>query len=299
MMQHRVAIYLIATCAAFTPASSSFALENQAVRDDAGAEVAMPGAAKRIVSLAPNLTELTYAAGAGAKLVAVTRYSDYPAAAKKLPIVGDAFAINLEAIARLKPDLVLVWQSGTPERQRAALKALGARQGFAVYESEIRTVDGIASTLERIGALAGTDAKPSAAQFKADWAALAAQYQNAKPVRVFYQVWDAPLMTFNGEHLVSTAIKTCGGVQGFDNLSALTPTVSREAVAAFNPQLILSGDPSAKALAAWKKLPQVQAVKNAQLKTVDGAVLTRMGPRFVQASHSLCEVIHASRLALK
>jgi iron complex transport system substrate-binding protein len=295
MKRFAFAIYFIAACALFTRATGSFALESPTVRDDAGTQVQVSGGAKRIISLAPNLTELAYAAGAGSKLIAVTRYSDYPQAAKKLPIVGDAFAINLEAIAKLKPDLVLVWQSGTPERQRSALKNLGARQGFAVYESEIRTVEGIASSLERIGSLAGTDAKAAARQFRADWAALAAQHASAKPVRVFYQVWDAPLMTFNGEHLVSLAIKACGGVQGFDNLSALTPTVSREAVAAFNPELILSGDPSAKALAAWQQLPQIDAVRNAQLKTVDGAVLTRMGPRFVQASHSLCQVIHGSR----
>ncbi len=295
MMWRTFAIYLIASYACFTPARGSFALENPVVKDDAGTPLQLTRPAQRIISLAPNLTEITYAAGAGAKLVAVTRYSDYPAAAAKLPIVRDAFAINLEAIARHKPDLVLVWLSGTPERQRAALKSLGARQGFAVFESEIRSVDGIASTLERVGALAGTDAKPVAAQLKADWAALAAQYQNAPAVRVFYQVWDAPLMTFGGDHLVSVAIKTCGGVQGFDALSALTPTVSREAVAAFNPQVILSGDPSPKSLAAWKRMPRVDAVRNAQLKTVDGATLTRMGPRFVQASRQLCEVIRTIR----
>jgi iron complex transport system substrate-binding protein len=296
----QLAIKLIAVYALFLPATGAFC-QKISVQDDAGTRIELTHVAQRIITLAPNLAELAVAAGAGNKMVAATRYSDFPPSVTKLPLVGDAFALNLERIASLKPDIVFVWLSGTPERQRQALKALAQRQGFAVFESEIRSVDGIASTLERMGRLAGTEAQAqqSAAKLQTDWAALAKQYQSAKPLRVFYQVWDAPLMTFNGQHLVSAAIKTCGGIQGFDNLSALTPTVSREAAAAFNPQLILSGDPALKSLAAWKKLPQLDAVKNAQLKAVDGAVLTRMGPRFVDAARALCKVMDETRAVVK
>jgi iron complex transport system substrate-binding protein len=289
-------IKFIAACAIFCWANTAFC-QNITVLDDAGTRIELARPAQRIITLAPNLAELVYAAGAGDKMVAATRYSDYPEAVKRLPLVGDAFALNLERIATLKPDVVLVWLSGTPERQRSALKALAKRQGFAVFESEIRSVADIGGTLERIGQLADsqTVANAQAAALSAQWQSLSAQYAQAAPVTVFYQVWDAPLMTFNVKHIVSQAIRMCGGVQGFDNATALTPTVSREAVLAFNPQTIIGGGESGTALSAWKKLPQMQAVKNQHLHTVDAALLTRMGPRFVQAAAQLCQTIALAR----
>ena len=292
----RNTLKFIAACAVFTWTTGALG-QSVSVKDDAGSSITLPRTAQRIITLAPNLAELVHGAGAGSLMVAATRYSDYPQAVTKLPVVGDAFALNLERIAALKPDLVLVWLSGTPERQRSALKALAQRRGFAVFESEIRSVADIGDTLARIGQLAGTVnvANAQAAAVNAQWMALGAQYQNAKPVKVFYQVWDAPLMTFNGQHLVSQAIRACGGVQGFDAQSALTPTINREAVLAFNPQAIIGGGESPSALDAWKKLPQIDAVKNAQLHTVNAAVLTRMGPRFVQAAADLCATIDQAR----
>jgi iron complex transport system substrate-binding protein len=290
------ALKFIAIAAVFTWTTTVF-WQKVSVVDDAGNSITLAQPAQRIITLAPNLAELVYGAGAGSAMVAATRYSDYPAAVTKLPLVGDAFALNLERIAALKPDVVFVWLSGTPERQRSALKALAKRRGFAVFESEIRSVDDIGETLARIGTLAGTQnvANAHVAAINAQWAALGARYQTAKPIKVFYQVWDAPLMTFNVQHLVSQAIRTCGGVQGFDTQTALTPTINREAVLAFNPQTIIGGGESPSALAAWKKLPQIDAVKNAQLHTVNAAVLTRMGPRFVQSAADLCATIDKAR----
>jgi iron complex transport system substrate-binding protein len=291
-----IALKFIAAYAIFIWPSVSFC-QTIAVLDDAGTRITLTQPAQRIITLAPNLAELVYAAGAGSKLVAASRYSDYPEAVKKLPLVGDAFALNLERIATLKPDLVLVWLSGTPERQRSALKALANRRGFAVFESEIRAVEDIGSSLERIGQLSATpvQANAQAAALRAQWQDVSAQYARATPVRVFYQVWDAPLMTFNGQHIVSQAIRMCGGVQGFDQLAALTPTVGREAVLGFNPQTILSGGETDNSLKAWNKLPQISAVQHSQLHTIDAALLTRMGPRFVQATASLCQTIALAR----
>ena len=139
-----------------------------AVTDDAGRVVRLAEPARRVVALAPNLVELAYAAGGGAALVGAIRYSDYPPAAKKLPRVGDAFALNLERIAQLRPDLVLVWRSGLPERQRDQLHAIGV----PLYDSEIRSVDDIASTLHRLGVLLGTqdDADAAASRLRERWA---------------------------------------------------------------------------------------------------------------------------------
>lgn len=256
------------------------------------------GTARRIISLAPHLTELVYAAGAGARLVAVSRYSDQPEAARNLPIVSDAFAINLEAVRAQRPDLVLLWRSGTAQRQRQALLALAQREGFAVIDTEIRSVPDIAQVLAHIGTWAGTQAQ-AASQAQAlltQWAALGQRYRQAVPVRVFFQLWDAPLMTLNSQHLINQALGACGAVNGFAHLAPLTPTVSREAVLAFNPQLIVTDQPAPEqALAAWRALPQIEAVQRNQLKGLRGDALTRMGPRFVQAAEQLCALIDAAR----
>ena len=299
-MQARFAIKFIAGCGLLAVATSAFS-QRIDLTDDAGNPVSLQVPARRVVALAPNLAELVYAAGAGSRLVAVSRFSDFPEDAKKLPVVSDAFAINLEALAALRPDLVLVWQSGSQGRQRQALHALAQRQGFAVFESEIPTVEAIATTLQRIGRMAGTaqTADKASEAILQDWKALQARYQTASPLRVFYQLWDAPLMTLNGKHIVSQAIRSCGGIQGFDTLSALTPTVSREAVLAFNPQLILAGgeNENSAALSAWRALPGLAAVQHAQLKPANAALLSRMGPRFVKAAAALCERIDGARSA--
>lgn len=268
-----------------------------AVKDDAGTLIELKHPAKAVITLAPNLTELAFAAGAGSAVKAVARYSDHPAAARQLPVVSDAYTLNLEAIARAKPDLIFVWLSGTPQRQRDALKKLG----IPVYESEIQSIDGIASTLQRMGVLMGTTATAQAAaqRFASDWKQLQTtradklQREGGQRLRVFYQVWDKPLMTFNGQHLVSLAIHTCGGVQGFDNLASLTPTVSREAVLAFDPQLILSGDE--KGLPMWQAFPKLSATAKGQLKRANAELLTRMGPRFVEAARELCAQMDAAQ----
>jgi iron complex transport system substrate-binding protein len=261
-------------------------------RDPAG----MPARpAQRVVALAPHLTELVYAAGGGDKLVGVIRYSDHPAAARALPVVGDAFALNLERIAQLRPDLVLVWHSGLGERQREQLRALG----LALHESEIRRVEDIAVTLRSLGALLGTpvQADAAASELLRRWNALQARYSGRSPVRVFYQLWHQPLMTINGEHLITQAIVACGGVNVFAALPGLTPTVSWEAAAQSDPQLIAGArvDDEAAPQGRWNDLPQVDAVKNRRYAMLPPDLLGRMGPRFVEGAQLLCEALDRTR----
>lgn len=266
------------------------------VSDDAGRTVKLDAPARRVVALAPNLVELVYAAGGGASLVGAIRYSDYPPQAKKLPRIGDAFALNLERIAQLDPDLVLVWRSGLPERQRSQLRALGA----PLFESEIRSVDDIASTLERLGVLLGTQrvANVEAARLRERWAALKARYAARPPVRVFYQLWQQPLMTINGEHLIAQAISACGGVNVFASMPTLTPTVGWEAVVRANPQLVVGARIDAASTAPpgrWRELTQIDAVQNGRFALLPPDLLDRMGPRFVDGAQLLCDAIDKAR----
>ena len=267
------------------------------VTDDAGRSVILAAPAQRIVSLGPHLTELTYAAGGGAAMVGVIRFSDYPEAARQLAVVGDAHAIDFERIVQLKPDLVLVWGSGLNERHKARLRSLG----LTVFESEIRSVQGIPDTLRRLGKLLGhaDAAEASARRFEAQWQALAERHRDKSPVRVFWQLWHEPLMTINREHLIGEAMRACGGVNVFADLPLLTPSVSWEAAIAADPQLIATSGRKQDAerdFAAWRRLARnVSAVKSQRFSSIDGDLIGRMGPRFVEGATALCEAIEGAR----
>lgn len=266
--------------------------------DDAGHEVALQHTAQRIVSLAPHLTELVYAAGAGNQLVAVGKYSDFPPEASSKPVISDAFAVNYEELTRLKPDLVLVWGSGTPERIKSKLRTLG----MPVYEIEIRSVAGLADTLRSIGRLAGTEgvAQARAQAVTTDWATLKATYAGRKPVRVFFQLWDAPLMTLSGQHLISSAIAACGGTNVFAELPTLTATVSWEVAVQRDPELVMTaGSPSEPARPGrWARFPQVSATKHGEFGRIEGDLIARSGPRFVEGARELCVDIDRARQGL-
>jgi len=269
------------------------------VADDTGQAVVLAAPAKRVVSLGPHLTELAYAVGAGDAVVGVIRYSDFPEAAKALPIVGDAHAMDFERIVQLKPDLVLVWGSGLNERHKSRLRSLG----LTVYESEIRHAQGIADTLRRLGTLLGRadGAEAAAHRFESQWRGLAQRYRSQserKPVRVFWQLWHEPLMTINREHLISEAMRTCGGVNVFADLPLLTPSVSWEAAVRADPQLIATSgraEDKARDFAAWQRFAGVSAVKQQRYASIDGNLIGRMGPRFVEGAAALCEAIERAR----
>ena len=266
-----------------------------AATDDRGNAIELARPAQRVIALGPHLTELVFAAGGGDRVAGVIRYSDHPEAARALPVVGDAFALNLERIAQLKPDLVVVWHSGIAQRQREQLRALGV----PVFESEIRRVTDIARTLTRLGTLLGTRATADAAAsaLLRRWSALEARYARRAPVRVFYQLWHQPLMTINGEHLIAQAITACGGVNVFAALPALTPTVSWEAAAQADPQLIASARVDGQTVpdGRWAELPTIAAVRRGRYALLPPDLLGRMGPRFVDGAQLLCEAIDAAR----
>lgn len=260
--------------------------------DDGGHRITLPSPAARIVSLAPHATELLFAAGAGSKLVGVSEYSDYPAEAKRLPSVGGSLQLDLERIVALKPDLIVAWKSGNSATQVARLRALG----FAVFDSEPRNFSDIASSLERLGQLAGTDeGKARATQFRQKLQQLRERYAGRRPVKVFYQIWPSPLMTLNDTHIVSEAIRLCGGMNVFGKLKPLAPTVSREAVVRADPDAIFISDERPEAFDRWKAYTQMKAVKAGHLFRIDGSVMNRAGPRLIDATTTLCERIDEAR----
>jgi iron complex transport system substrate-binding protein len=265
--------------------------------DDSGATVSLPAPAARLVSLAPSITEQLFAIGAGDRIVGTSAYSDYPQAARRIAVVAGADGVDLERIAALRPDLVVLWGSGYPPATREALKRLGLR----LYVEEPSSLDSIAASLERLGRLtAASQAQQVARRFRDTVGALRERYAGRRPVRAFYQVWPQPLMTLSGRHITSEALALCGARNVFEGLAPLVPTVSPEAVIAADPQIILAAEPGAVdhgALEFWKRYPFVSAVARSQLVTLDADRIDRPTPRMLQEVARLCERVEAARAA--
>lgn len=265
-------------------------------RDDAGHELCLEAPAQRIVALSPSVTELLFAAGAGERVVGVVNFSDFPAAARSIPQVGGYDRLDLEALLALEPDLVVAWQGGNPREQVERL----SRLGLPVYYSDVEDFAGIAETLERFGTLAGTPevAASAAASLREDVATLRARYAGSDPVPVFYQVWEQPLMTINGEHWISRSLELCGGVNLFADASTLAPRIGVESVLARDPEAIITGgmgDPNSTWLEAWGDFPQLTAVQRDNLFFVDPDLVQRATPRLLDGTRALCDRLEVAR----
>jgi iron complex transport system substrate-binding protein len=251
-----------------------------------------PGVARRVVTLAPHLAELMVAAGAGGQLVGVSAYTDYPPEVTELPLVGDAFTVDLEQLKLLDPDLVLAWGSGMPAHTIEGIESAG----FRVVTLATRSLDDVARAVEEIGRLTGNEASAGreARRFRNRIAVLEARFSDRRPVRVFYQVSARPLYTINGDHFISELIEVCGGQNVFATLSELAPAVDVEAVLASDPEVIIVGSGMAD-LDPWRRFETLTATRAGNLLTVDADHLARASTRLDDAAERLCEVIVQGR----
>jgi len=266
------------------------------VLDDSGHNLILERPANRIISLAPSLTELLYAAGAGSKIVGVVEFSDYPPEASEIAIVGRHDLLDLERIVSLRPDLIVAWQTGNPVGSIRQLRGLG----LEVYIAEPKSLASVAEQLTRLGVLAGTT--PIASQASSDFLLtlnhLQGRYSDAEPVDVFYQVWDTPLITAGGNELLNDIITVCGGKNVFADISTMAPKVNREAVLARNPEVIIaSGMDRARPewLDDWRRWPTLQAVQKSQLFYIAPDLLQRHTPRALEGATLLCEQLAGAR----
>ena len=248
----------------------------------------------RLVTLAPNLTELVYAAGAGDALVGVSAYSDYPPAALELPIIGDAFVVDQEQLAVLQPDLLLVWQSGTPAHVVDELRSVG----YNVEAIRTRSLGDVASALRRVGELTGYDdsARRVATSFEENLQTIREKFAGLDDVRVFYQVSRRPLFTVNGEHYVSELIDLCGGSNVFADLNDLAPTIDVEAVVERDPELMLaSSDAGEDAFAEWQRWPHIAANRYQNHFLMPADSIGRATPRLAAAGEVVCGAMQEAR----
>ncbi len=252
--------------------------------------------AERIITLAPHLAELVFAAGAGEQLVGVSAFTDYPAAVRGLPIIGDAFRVDYEAVAALAPDLILSWGSGNPAAMVERLRNLGYR----VVSLEPRSLDGIARQLETIGELAGSRqiAARAAADYRQGLAELRQRHAGSVPVPVFYQVSAQPLLTVSRLHVIGQALELCGGRNLFADLPDAVPAVSLEAVIESSPAVIFASAPltgSQPDVDFWLKWTVVPAVRDGRIYVVDANLLSRPGPRLLDGARQLCGFMAQAR----
>lgn len=269
---------------------------NVSVVDDLGNRIQLDKPAQRIVSLAPHVTEMLFAAGAGEQVIAGVSHSDYPEAAKHIPQIGTYTNINLELLIGLKPDLVVGWQSGNGPSQIDRLKELG----MPLYITNPERPEDIATNIRKLGVLSGhiEDASRAGNEFIAELTRLRKRYSHQPKITVFYQAWNTPLVTLNGEHLISHLIDLCGGSNIFEDLPALAPNVSIEAVLALDPQAIIAsgmGDERPDWLDMWLAWPNLSAVKNKHLFFIPPDIVQRHSPRVLTGTRLLCEQLEQAR----
>ena len=256
--------------------------------------VALEATYSRVVALAPNLTELVFAAGAGDALVGVSAYSDYPPAALELPVIGDAFVVDQEQLAILQPDLLLVWQSGTPLHIVEELR----RIGYNVEVIATRNLTDVARALRRIGELTGysDEAERVAAAYLDGLRSIEQRFADSDDVRVFYQVDRRPLYTINGEHYVSELIRVCGGSNVFSDLNELAPAVDVEAVVERDPEVMLaSSDAGENAFAEWDRWPHIAANRYGNRFMIPADEIGRATPRLLNAAIVVCDALATAR----
>ncbi|MES2351338.1 MAG: cobalamin-binding protein [Pseudomonadota bacterium] len=265
------------------------------VKDDAGNSVTLAKPAQRIISMAPHITELLFAAGGGDRVAGVMNYSDYPEAAKRLPLVGSDAQIDMERVLALRPDLLVVWKTGNTARQLEQLKSLG----IPIFYSDPHKLDEVATSLTRLGQLMGTEAlAQSAAQdYRQKIARLSSTYARRPTVRVFYQIWEKPIFTLNGDHIASDAMRVCGGLNVFAALKVPAPTVSTEAVLQANPEAIVGGEKhdAESGINIWQQYKGMEAVRRGNLFMLDSELLVRATPRIADGVAVLCEKLETAR----
>jgi len=286
----KIAVVIFLT-SAFQQASAQITIQ-----DELKNQITLDHPVKSIITLSPHLTELVFEAGAGHLISATVDHADYPEQAKTISSLGAYNHWDIEQVLLLKPDIVLAWQTANGDEPINKLRQLGIK----VYVSEPRKIEDIALTIKNIGLMAGTTdvADKTANTFIQSMQQLGDQYAEQKPVKVFYQVWSNPLVTVNGEQLISALIRMCGGKNVFADIDNLAPTIGQEDLIDANPQIIIGGARHGEHdnwLAEWRQWSSIDAVQYEQLYFIHPDLLNRQTTRMLQGAQQLCTYIDNAR----
>ncbi|MFT7558288.1 MAG: iron complex transport system substrate-binding protein [Flavobacteriales bacterium] len=268
------------------------------VVDFKGREVSLNAPAERIVTLAPHIVENVFAIGQGHRIVGTVEYSDYPEAAKKIPRIGGYVSAGVESIIAQNPDLVIAWGTGNKNSTINKLIDLG----YTVYIDEPHTIDDIAKSFRDIARLTGHAelGEREAKHLREKHAYLREKYATQKTLSVFYEVWNEPLQSINGKHLISDVIRLCGGKNIYGNAPSLAPLIGLESILERNPDVIIAsgmGEERPEWLDEWKKYPELKAVKNSHLFYIPPDLLQRHTGRILDGAELMCSQLSRVRMA--
>lgn len=269
------------------------------ITDDLGRSVPIAQQPERLISLAPSLTEVLFAIGAGDQVVGVTEYCDYPEEAKTRERIGgfSANTISVEKIVALKPDLVLA-AGGFQMPVINALEDLN----ISVVALDPQNMEQVYSSIEAAGRITGhtQEAEQVVANMKQRVRAVVDRVANIPPEKrpkVYWQIWDEPLMTAGPSAFAGQLIELAGGVNIFGDLTESYPQISAEEVVKRNPEVIMGPDTHGDKLTVevFRQRPgwaDITAVQEGRIYLMDGNIVSRTGPRLVDALEAVAKALY-------
>ena len=281
--------------------STAFSKDFPVTATDAlGVEVTLENPPQRIISLAPNNTEILFALGLEEKVMGVTRYCNYPPQVKNKPQVGGFSDFSLETILSLNPDLVLAIR-GNPDVLLNSIREYGC----PVFALELQSAQDVIDALLLVGELtdSASEAKQVSDKMKSQLEDIELKLKGSEPKKVYFGAMESPFFTCGGETFISNNIKQAGGENIFEDLETAWPSVSLEQIRGSDPEIIfpgMSGPPFGKTdkeeiLAIlredeiWK---HVSAVKSGNLFLINEDLVHRPGPRIIQGIEAMAKAIH-------
>lgn len=266
------------------------------VVDFTGRTIKLDRPAQRIVALAPHIVENIFSAGAGDQLIGVVEWSNYPEQAKSISIVGGYEKTNHEKILELNPDLIIAWESGN---SRSSVERL-AELGFNIYIDQPDSLQDVAKSIRDIGVLTGHSgtADKVVENYLSELAMVTKRYSGVEKVPTFYQVWNKPLQSINGKHIISDAIEICGGKNIYADEFAVAPVINIESVLERDPLAIIASgmsDARPEWLDEWKQWPSLRAVQNNNLFFVNPDHLQRHTVRLLLGLKETCRQLDLAR----
>ncbi len=261
------------------------------VVDDLGIKVQLKSNPERIISLSPHLTELLFSLGVGEKIVATVAHADHPAAAKKIPRLGNAFSLSVEAIIELSPDLILAWSTGGNQTTLARLRELG----YVIYINEVGNLEGIGYSAARLGALVGEleTGLQLESEYLQELSMIRSSEKSESGFKVFFQISDKQLYTVNGAHLIGQSISICGGQNIFGDLPLSVSMVSLESVVDADPDRVIVARPYEGFVTSWSDTWR-RLGWDSRVRYIDASLVTRPSLRMIEGIKSMCKSIKES-----
>jgi iron complex transport system substrate-binding protein len=271
----------------------------RAIADDAGKPVSLPPKVDRVVSLAPNLTEIVFAVGGGNRLVGDTTYCDFPAEAKNIAKVGDTLHPSLEKIIALQPQVVLVSTASQLEGFTQQLQS----HNISVFVTDPHDLEGVFRSIEQVGEILGeTDqAKLVVQRLRERSTVVENTVKSATPIRVFYQLSAEPLYTAGHDAFVTDLIKRAGAISVTADVPGAWPKYSAESALAAKPDAIIlptGGAMGEGNLTVAEPLRKSPAVTNNRVYKINDDHLVRPGPRAVDGLEEMAKALHPEMFRL-